>query len=60
DAFVFLFGLQHEMVRIAYSYDLTISKLANLSGGAHEVSLQLLLRCPGKQRIIRDLKCPEF
>lgn len=60
DAFVFLFGLQHERIRVAYSYDLTVSKLANLSGGAHEVSLQLLLKCPEKTRIMRDLNCPSF
>lgn len=60
DAFIFMFGLQHEMIRIAYSYDLTISKLANLSGGAHEVSLQFLFRCPEKGRVIKDLNCPSF
>ena len=56
----FAVGLQHERVRVAYSYDLTVSKLANLSGGAHEVSLQLLLPCPERKRVMKDLVCPTF
>ena len=60
DAVIFMFGLQHERVRVAYSYDLTVSKLANLSGGAHEVSLQLLLPCPERKRVMKDLVCPTF
>lgn len=60
DALIFMFGLQHEMIRVAYSYDLTVSKLANLSGGAHEVSLQFLFRCREKSRVMKDLNCPTF
>lgn len=60
DAIIFMFGLQHEMIRVAYSYDLTVSKLANLSGGAHEVSLQFLFKCPEKARVMKDLNCPSF
>ena len=30
------------------------------SGGAHEITLQLLLRCPEKSRTIKDLECPHY
>lgn len=60
DAVIVMFGIQHDMIRLAYSYDITISKLANISGGAHEVSLQLLFPCPEKARVIKDLNCPTF
>ncbi len=60
DAVIFMFGLQHEMIRVAYSYDLTVSKLANLSGGSHEVSLQFLFPCPERRVVKKDLNCPTF
>lgn len=60
DAFIAMFGIQHDIIRVAYSYDITLSKLSNLSGGSHEVSLQFLFRCPEKVRVIKDLNCPSF
>lgn len=39
DAFIFIVGVQHDFFRFAYSYDVTVSNLASVSGGAHEVSL---------------------
>lgn len=61
DALVFMFGIEYDMFKIAYSYDLTISKLASATtGGSHEVSLQLLLPCPKKRKAIKDLVCPSF
>ena len=39
ESFIFLVGLQANDLRIGYSYDATISKLARYSGGAHEISL---------------------
>lgn len=61
DAIIFMFGLEYNMFKIAYSYDLTVSKLASATtGGSHEVSLQLLLPCPKKRKAIKDLKCPSF
>lgn len=40
DAVVFLFGVNYHKFRIAYTYDLTISKLGlSGSGGSHELSL---------------------
>jgi hypothetical protein len=39
DAVIALLGFKIQYVRIAYSYDFTVSKLSLNSGGAHEVSL---------------------
>jgi hypothetical protein len=36
-------GIKKGMIRVIYSYDLTISKLNVDSGGAHELSLMLSL-----------------
>lgn len=61
DAIIFMFGIEYDMFRISYSYDLTISKLASATtGGSHEVALQLLLPCPKKRKAIKDLVCPSF
>ncbi|MBQ1819660.1 MAG: type IX secretion system membrane protein PorP/SprF, partial [Bacteroidales bacterium] len=60
DAFIVMFGVEYEWFKVAYSYDATISKLANYSGGAHEVSLQFLLPCPNKRKALKDLNCPSF
>ena len=60
DAFIVVFGVEYDWFKIAYSYDATISKLANYSGGAHEVSVQFLLPCPNKRKALKDLKCPSF
>lgn len=61
DAIIFMFGLEYNMFKVAYSYDLTISRLASATtGGSHEVSVQVLLPCPKKRKAIKDLKCPSF
>lgn len=60
DAFIVMFGVEHEYFKIAYSYDATVGQLANVTGGSHEVSLQLLLPCPKKRQAIKDLVCPSF
>lgn len=60
DALVLLFGLQHENIKIGYSYDITVSKLSNASGGAHEISLGMQLPCPEKRKKIKAIKCPSF
>jgi type IX secretion system PorP/SprF family membrane protein len=39
DAMVFLIGVKKGGMRIGYSYDVTISRLARNSGGSHEISL---------------------
>jgi hypothetical protein len=47
-------------MKFGYSYDLTLSKLSDGSGGAHEVSLALLIGCNKKRRRPGAIKCPEF
>ena len=60
DAFIVMFGVEYEWFKVAYSYDATIGKLANVTGGAHEVSLQVMLPCPNKRKALKDLPCPSF
>lgn len=60
DAVIFTAGIEYNFIKVGYSYDLTVSKLVNLTGGAHEVTLQFLLPCPEKRKAIKDLDCPAF
>lgn len=60
DAFIFMVGLQKDYFKIGYSYDLTVSSLSNVSGGAHEITLGLNLNCPEKHRKIKAIDCPSF
>lgn len=39
DAFIVMGGIRTDALRIGYSYDFTVSRLINNTGGAHEVSL---------------------
>jgi len=39
DAIIALLGFQYKQLKFGYSYDITISKLQNATGGAHEISL---------------------
>ena len=62
DAVIFLFGGEFKGVRLAYSYDLTVSKLVK-SGGSHEISLGFRLPCAKKfshQKEIMPVPCPKF
>lgn len=62
DALVFLFGVAVDKFKIGYSYDVTISKLTNVSsGGSHEVSLsyQFCNSKPKKKKNIL-ISCPKF
>ncbi len=60
DAVVLLFGLEWGDYKIGYSYDITVSSLSNVSGGAHEISLGAKFPCPEKHKKIRAIKCPSF
>lgn len=61
DAFIVLLGLQTNMMKFGYSYDITISKLTLASGGAHEFSFALKFGCPApRKRAIRAINCPTF
>ncbi len=60
DAMIFLVGLQQETFKFGYSYDLTVSRLSNATGGSHEFSLTFQFDCPQKARRIRPINCPTF
>lgn len=60
DAFVFQLGVQQEHFKVGYSYDVTVSKLANNTSGAHELSLGIMLPCPEKKHKVKAIRCPSF
>ena len=61
DAFVFIVGAKTDKFNIGYSYDLTVSKLGNgLTGGSHEISMQINLKCKKKAKNFRKISCPSF
>ncbi len=60
DAFIVLVGVQTDVLKIGYSYDVTISKLSLASGGAHEVSLGINFNCKPKRKTFRTISCPSF
>ena len=55
DAIMGLAGFQQGIIKVGYSYDWTISELANANGGGtHEISLIINLdNLPGVQRRLR-------
>lgn len=60
DAFIFQVGVQQEYFKVGYSYDVTVSKLANATAGAHEVTLGFLLPVPETRQKMRAIRCPSF
>jgi hypothetical protein len=60
DAIIILLGIQQGLLRIGYSYDVTVSKLANASAGSHEISLGFQFECRPKKKKFRAIKCPVF
>jgi type IX secretion system PorP/SprF family membrane protein len=61
DALTLLAGIQVGSLSIAYSYDITLSKLVNTTGGSHEISAVYKLSNPnGKNRRIHAVPCPHF
>lgn len=60
DAFIFQIGVQQDYFKVGYSYDVTVSKLANNTSGAHELSVGIMLPCPEKKAKIKAIRCPSF
>lgn len=63
DAVVVILGFEMESLELSYSYDMTISHLGSLSGGAHELSLRYKLDIEprGKpKKIQKRLPCPTY
>lgn len=59
DAAIILVGFQQKKYNFGYSYDFSVSRLRK-SGGSHEISLTILLKCLKKRQRIDAIKCPEF
>ncbi len=60
DALVFLVGFSHHGFSMGYSYDYTISRLAGMSGGSHELTLSYRVKTPKKKPVQKRLQCPKF
>jgi len=54
DAVIMMVGFEKKFFKLAYSYDLTVSKLGASSGGAHEISLILNFEDKNKGRDYND------
>jgi type IX secretion system PorP/SprF family membrane protein len=48
DSFISMIGYQNSRISVGYSYDVTISRLANATGGSHEISLVYKFNCKNK------------
>jgi type IX secretion system PorP/SprF family membrane protein len=60
DSFIALIGIQKGIFKFGYSYDITVSKLSNSTGGSHELSLGLQFECRPKKKRFRAISCPSF
>lgn len=61
ESLIVMVGLEYNSeLRVAYSYDITISKLTMTSGGSHEISV--IYEWPKKRKSIhrRRIACPKF
>jgi len=60
DAFIMLVGMEMGLIKIGYSYDVTVSSLSMATSGSHEVSLQINFQCHTKKKTYRTISCPSF
>lgn len=61
DSFILLAGLQTDVFKLGYSYDVTVSRLTVVATkGSHEVSMGLNFDCRPKKRRYRTISCPSF
>ena len=60
DAIIPMLGFHYKNLRVGYSYDYSLSRLINISGGAHEVSVSWQFSVAEKSRRIKAIKCPRF
>lgn len=61
DAIAIIIGVRTDRMNFGYSYDFTISKLTNMTNGAHEVSISYQLCKLNKKKKKRLLvPCPKF
>lgn len=63
DAVVVVLGFQLQNVEVSYSYDVTVSELGPISGGAHEIGLKFKIELATqvrKRKKERFIPCPTF
>lgn len=60
DSFIALIGIQTDVIRFGYSYDVTVSELTPATAGSHEVSMTIQFDCRPKRRKFRTISCPSF
>ena len=60
DALIAVIGIESDIMRFGYSYDITISELTPATGGAHELSMTLKFDCKSKKGKFRKIPCPTF
>ncbi len=60
DSFILLVGVQTDVIKFGYSYDITVSKLSNATAGSHELSFTMQFDCRPKRRKFRTISCPSF
>jgi type IX secretion system PorP/SprF family membrane protein len=60
DAFILALGINTGSFKVGYSYDITVSRLTNQSGGSHEVSMGINLNCKQKPTTFKTISCPSF
>lgn len=60
DSFIVLVGIQQNLFRIGYSYDITTSRLINATAGSHEVSMAFFIPCKRPVKRFRVFECPSF
>ena len=61
DALILMIGIKKDAVRIAYSYDLTVSDARAAAAGSHEISLIIESKKfnPSQKRRWRKINCPD-
>ena len=60
DALIAVVGIETDIMRFGYSFDITISDLTPATGGAHELSMTLKFDCKAKKGKFRKIPCPTF
>ncbi|MDP2385147.1 MAG: type IX secretion system membrane protein PorP/SprF [Bacteroidota bacterium] len=60
DALAFVVGVKTDRFNVGYSYDVTISKLAGASKGAHELNISYQFCVPKKKKKRIEVACPKF
>ena len=59
DCLIFTVGVAFSNMAIGYSYDYTISKLGNATGGSHEITLSISFNEGGKTQRKGSIPCPD-